>query len=115
MKFQHRVLTAAAVAATAVAAPSAWALVSLEDGRDHIFVDATVQMGYDSNVFANALSGGSFMYEGSIAAEITRRAGWIGVNASASLTFAEYANFRSQDYVDPKVTAELTKQTGRTT
>jgi hypothetical protein len=115
MKFQHRLLTAAAVAATAVAAPSAWALVSLEDGRDHIFVDATLEMGYDSNVFANALSGGSFLYQGSIAAEFTRRAGWIGVNASASLTFAEYANFRSQDYVDPKVTAELTKQTGRTT
>jgi hypothetical protein len=34
---------------------------------------------------------------------------------SASLAFAEFANYRNQDYVDPKVTVELTKQTGRTT
>jgi hypothetical protein len=115
MTSQRRLLTAAAVAAVAVACPSAWALVSLEDGRDHVYVDGTIEMGFDSNVFANAQSGGSFVYQGSIGAEFTRRAGWIGVNVSASLSFAEFASFRSQDYVDPKLTAEFTKQTGRTT
>jgi Putative beta-barrel porin 2 len=115
MKFQHRLLTAAAVTAVAVAPPDARALVSLEDGLDHIFVDGSIEMGYDSNVFANAQSGGSFVYQGSLGAEFTRRAGWIGVNISASVNFAEYSSFRSQDYVDPKVAAEFTKQTGRTT
>jgi hypothetical protein len=115
MKFQHRLLTAAAVAAAAVWTPGARALVSLEDGRDHVFVDGSVTMGYDSNVFANAQSGGSMVYQGSLGTDFTRRAGWIGVNVSASLAFARYASFQSQDYVDPKVTAELTKQTGRTT
>ncbi len=115
MKLQHRLFTAAAVIAAAAFAPSARALVSLEDGRDHLFIDGTIEMGYDSNVFANAQSGGSMVYEGSLATEFARRAGLIGVNAEASLTFARYANFRDQDYVDPKVTAEFSKQTGRTT
>lgn len=115
MNLQLRFLTAAAVLAAAVSAPRALALVSLEDGRDHAFVDATFETGYDSNVFANAQSGGSMTYEGSLGIEFARRAGWIGVNATASLNWARYAEFASQDYVDPKFTAELTKQTGRTT
>src|SRR5476649_1884196 len=115
MKFQHRFLTAVAVVAAAALAPAAQALVSLEDGKDHIFIDGTLDVGYDSNVFANSQSGGSMVYQGSLGMEFTRRAGWIGVNGTASLNFARYANFRDQNYVDPKVTAELTKQTGRTT
>jgi hypothetical protein len=31
------------------------------------------------------------------------------------VSFARYANFRDQNFVDPKLTAEFTKQTGRTT
>jgi hypothetical protein len=115
MKLRHRLLTAGAVMAAAVSAPRAPALVSLEDGRDHLFVDGSVEMGYDSNVFANAQSGGSFVYQGTLGIEFTRRAGWIGVNGTASLDWARYGNFRNQDYVDPKLTAEFTKQTGRTT
>jgi hypothetical protein len=115
MKFQQRLLTASAVAWLAISAPRAWALVSLEDGKDHLFIDGSVDMSYDSNVFTNAQDQGSLVFEGSLGTEFTRRAGWIGVNASASLNWARYADFRSQDYVDPKVKAELTKQTGRTT
>jgi hypothetical protein len=115
MKLQHRLFTAAAVTAIAASATRAPALVSLEDGRDHLYVDGSVEMGYDSNVFANAQSGGSMVYQGSLGVDFTRRAGWIGVNASASVDFARYGNFRNQDYVDPKLTAEFTKQSGRTT
>jgi hypothetical protein len=115
MKLQNRLLTAAAVAAAAACAPVASGLVSLEDGKDHLFVDGSVEFGYDSNVFANADSGGSMVYQGSLGIDFTRRAGWIGVNASASVSFARYGSFRDQDYVDPKFTAEFTKQTGRTT
>ena len=115
MNFQHRLLTAAAVTAAAFFATRARALVSLQDGKDHIFVDASLETGYDSNVFANAQGGGSMVYQGALSANFTRRAGWIGVNITAGLDFARYANFREQDYVDPKLSAELTKQTGRTT
>jgi hypothetical protein len=115
MTLQLRLLTAAAVAAAAFFCPRAWGLVSLEDGRDHIFVDGMIEMGYDSNVFANSLNQGSFVYQGSITADFTRRAGWIGVNVTAGVSFAGFASFKQQDYVDPKMTAEFTKQTGRTT
>ena len=113
-----RLLTAAAVAAIVVSGYGSRAggiFVSLEDGKDHLFVDATIETSYDSNVFTNTDDHGSLVYQGSLGTEFTRRAGWIGVNATASLTWARYANFRSQDYVDPKVSAELTKQSGRTT
>src|ERR1017187_4631788 len=98
MNLQHRLLTVAAVMATAVFPPSARALVSLEDGRDHLYIDGSVEIGYDSNVFAHAhsggsmlvegshryaRSGGSMLVEGSLGAEFARRAGWIGVDATA--------------------------------
>jgi hypothetical protein len=115
MKFQQRLLTAAAVVAAAVVSPSARALVSLEDGKDHIFVDGSVEMGYDSNVFANGLDNGSLSYEEVVTTEFTRRAGWIGVNVSASVTAMQFERFTSQNYVDPSLSAEFTKQSGRTT
>jgi hypothetical protein len=115
MKFQHRLLTAAAVTAVAVSAPRARALVSLEDGRDHLFVDATFNTTYDTNVFTNAENQGSLVYAGTLSTDFVRRAGWIGVNVTASLDWARFADFRSQDYVDPSLKAEFTKQSGRTT
>ncbi len=108
-------LTAAAVLSIGASAPGLRALVSLEDGKDHDYIDSTLQIGYDSNLFARAQSGGSMIYSGTLGTEFTRRAGWIGVNATAGISFAEYGSYRSQDYVDPKLTAELTKQSGRTT
>lgn len=101
--------------AAVVAIPSARALVSLEDGLDHVFIDGSVEMAYDSNLFANSNNLGSFSYQGSLGTEFVRRAGWIGVTVTASLSFATYPDFRNQDYIDPKISAELTKQTGRTT
>jgi len=115
MKFQQRVLTAAAVTAAAVVCPPALALVSLEDGKDHLFIDGSVEMAFDSNVFAHAQSGGSQSYQGSLSTEFVRHAGWIGVNISAALSFANFARYSQQNYVDPKISAEFTKQTGRTT
>jgi hypothetical protein len=115
MKFQHRLLTAAAVAAVAVFAPRAQALVSLEDGKDHLFVDATADISYDTNVFTNAQDQGSLVFQGSLSTEFTRRAGWIGVNVTAALDWAHYAEYRTQDYADPTLKAEFTKQSGRTT
>jgi hypothetical protein len=115
MNFQHRLIAASAVIAAAIAIPRAHGLVSLDDGKDKLFIDGSIEMAYDSNVFTNALDQGSMEYEGSLGAKFTRNAGWIGINATASVDFARFANFSGQDYVDPKVTAELTKESGRTT
>jgi hypothetical protein len=115
MKLFRTSLTAAAVIGFAFAVPRSVALVSLEDGKDHLYVDGSVKMAYDSNVFTNSSKGGSVSYQGSLSTEFTRRAGMIGVNVTAGLDFAHFQSFRSQDYVDPKVSAEFTKQSGRTT
>jgi hypothetical protein len=115
MKLQLRCFTAGAVMAAVFSAPNARALVSLEDGRDHIFIDGSVEMAYDSNLFANAQNQGSASYQGTLSADIVRRAGWIGVNITAGLNWARYSSFSGQDYIDPTLSLELTKQTGRTT
>ncbi|MFZ1054840.1 MAG: outer membrane beta-barrel protein [Opitutaceae bacterium] len=115
MNFPLRLLTAVAVTVLAIFSPSARALVSLEDGRDHVFVDASAEMSYDSNVFTNSQSGGSMVYEGTLSIEFVRRAGWIGVTGTVAVDYARYGNYSTQDYNDPKFSLELTKQTGRTT
>src|SRR5271169_3776178 len=112
MNLQHRLLTAAAVMAAASFASRARALVSLDDGRERLYVDASVDVAYDSNMFANAKSGGSMMAEGSLGTEFARRAGLIAFDATASLNFAHYFSYRGQVYLDPKLKAELSKQSG---
>lgn len=98
-----------------LAASPARALVSLNDGRDRIFVSASTTVSADSNIFANADSEGDFVYSTGLSAEYTRRAGWIGVNANISVGSSHFAKFSSEDFVNPSVGFELTKQTGRTT
>jgi hypothetical protein len=115
MKFRRFLLTAVAVSTAAFSAGTACALVTLEDGKDHFFVDGSVEMGYDSNIFTNSLKDGSTFNQEMAEIEFARRAGWIGVNATASVTATHYQGYASQNSVDPKLTAEFTKQSGRTT
>ena len=112
----HRRLRAVlALAALVAPIPAALALVSLEDGKDHVFADGSFEMGYDSNVFDNSRESGSMTYRGSLGIEFARRAGWIGVNGSATVDWTRYGDFPQQDSADPKLSLEFTKQTGRTT
>ena len=115
MNLQQRFLTALAVSLAATWVPSALGLVALEDGNEHIFVDGSVGVGFDSNLFANSQQQSSSSMQESLELEFNRRAGWIGVNATAALLAAQYSSAHKLDYVDPKVTAEFSKQTGRTT
>ncbi len=93
----------------------AHALVSLEEGRDQVFVNSSVTIGYDSNLFANAAGGGDVSYAASVGADYIRRAGWIGLNASVAVNATRYGKFTSEDFQDPTFSAEFTKQSGRTT
>lgn len=101
--------------ATTVACPPSLALISLNDGRDRIFVTGSLSAGHDSNVYANNEGKGDVVYSSSVAAEYTRRAGWIGVNGSMSINAARFAEFTEEDYENPSFNLELTKQSGRTT
>lgn len=91
------------------------ALVSLNDGTDHIYVTGTFGISHDSNIFANKGSEGDFVFNSGISAEYTRRAGWIGVNINAALAASHFDRYSNEDFQNPQLSAEFTKQTGRTT
>ena len=91
------------------------ALVSLNDGHDHVYVTGTMTLGWDSNIYANADAKSDYTVTSSLVAEYQRRAGWIGVNASVGVDSAKYNVFKSENFANPHFSLELTKQTGRTT
>lgn len=98
-----------------LACPPAHALVSLNDGHDHLYVTGSMAMGWDSNLFANSEAKSDYTVSTSIVADYQRRAGWIGVNATVAIDSARYNVFQSQNFNNPRLSMELTKQTGRTT
>lgn len=101
--------------ASTLVCPPARALVSLNDGRDRIYVTGSVTVAHDSNIFASAGSEGDYVYSTSLMAEYTRRAGWIGVNASASVNGSKFAKVAGLDFANPSFSLEFVKQSGRTT
>lgn len=109
-----RAVLAILLAATA-ACPPAQALVSFNDSHDHIYVTGTLGMSRDSNINATSGSPGDIVYTSSLSFEYTRRAGWIGVNASTALTAARYGKTTSDNFNNPSFNVELNKQSGRTT
>lgn len=89
--------------------------MSLNDGRDRIFVVGTASVARDSNVFANSDREGDTVYSSSLTAEYTRRAGWIGVNGRAAIASSQFAKFSRENFSNPSLSLEFTKQGGRTT
>lgn len=98
-----------------LACSPARALVSLNDGRDRIYVSATVSVTSDSNIFANSDNQDDFVYSTGLSMSYARRAGWIGVNGSASVGSSKFGKIEGQDFVNPSFGLEFTKQSGRTT
>lgn len=105
----------AIVLAALLACPPARALVALNDGRDRIYVNGSVSVAHDSNVFASNGSAGDYVYSTAVSAEYTRRAGWIGVNANIGVSSARFAEIDGQDFANPSMGLEFVKQSGRTT
>jgi len=97
------------------ASPRARALLTFNDGKDLVSVNADYTYGYDSNVFTQNVARGSSTETYSFGANYSRRAGLIAVSAAADLNFGNFGQFASQDYVDPSYTLSFTKGTGRTT
>lgn len=101
--------------ALCMACPPAQALVSLNDGHDHAYVTGRIGYAWDSNLFANSDAKSDSSITAAIIAQYQRRAGWIGVDASFELDGAQYNHYRTENFNNPKINLELTKQTGRTT
>jgi len=106
-----RLLTLAALVVT----PSSRALISLDDGKQKIFVNFGASVTEDSNVFMSNENRRDLIWGTSFAAEYTRRSGWIGVNAGMSVDSSRFSDLREQDFDNPSFRMELLKQGGRTT
>jgi len=105
----------AACLSLSLACAPARALVALNDGHDRLYVTGSMAFGWDSNIFANSAAQSDHTVSTSVVAEYQRRAGWIGVNASIGLDASRYNVFTEENFANPHLSLELTKQTGRTT
>lgn len=93
----------------------AHALVSIDAGKNQLFINSTATVGYDSNLFANSAGGGDYVYSLNLGANFTRHAGLIGLDASVGVNASRFGKFHTEDFQNPTFHAEFTKQTGRTT
>lgn len=94
---------------------STFALVKFDDGHDEIFVTGTAGLTYDSNIFAASDGDGDTSYNASLLLEYKRKAGFLGVDASLGWDFSKFSKFSSEDFANPQINAEITKDSGRTT
>ncbi|MDO8540399.1 MAG: outer membrane beta-barrel protein [Opitutaceae bacterium] len=108
-------LLLALTAAFTLACRPVHGLVALNDGHDRIYVAGALSVSGDSNVYANSDERSDVLYSTSVTADYTRRAGWIGVNASVAVSSAEFAELKEENYTNPSYSLEFTKQSGRTT
>ena len=111
---KFRSAIAGLIAFTLLCSP-ARALVSLNDGTDHLYITGTGSASYDSNIFAHAGGDGDFIYSAGFLLEYARRAGWIGVDASVGVNASRFGSNTTQNFNDPAFTADFTKSGGRTT
>lgn len=101
--------------AFALACGPAHALVSIDDGKNQFYVNATASYTWDSNIFANSTSGGDSVYAVSAGIDFRRHAGMIGINGNASVNASSFGENTGENFQNPSFGLELTKQSGRTT
>lgn len=97
----------------ALCALPAHALVSLNDGADKFFVSASAATEYDTNYYANTYGIAETVMTGTVTGEYSRRAGEIGVEASAGVHAIFLQEHVEENARNPFVKAELTKTGGR--
>lgn len=106
---------AVAGGAVGIALPPVHALVRWNDSREQIFVNLSANSSWESNIFGSAGGDGDITTGLSAGVDYQRKAGLIGVNASMSLASVQFAKYSSENYLNPNLTVELNKDSGRTT
>ena len=94
---------------------SAYGLISVNDGKNRIYVNATTTYAWDSNIFANRDSGGDSIVSASLGVDFQRRAGLIAVNGDVYVDASSFIQNKSENFLNPRFHVEFSKQTGRTT
>ena len=103
------------MAAFSLMVPHAVGLIDMNEGRDKITVNADYGINYDSNLFARSGSAGDTDQTLSLGTNYTRRAGMIGFSSTASVTSGRFQRFSSENFTNPSLTMEFTKNDGRLT
>ena len=106
---------AVGTAAVSLTTAKAFALVRLNDGRDQLFVNASVSIGYSSNIYPTKGGSGDMVTTSSFGIEYIRKAGYIGVNASVTWNLGQFGSNTAQNFSNPSLNVEFSKVTGRTT
>jgi Putative beta-barrel porin 2 len=95
--------------------PPAQALLEFNDGLEKVMVNGSYGISYDSNLFAHAGGAGDYSQSISLGIEYSRRAGLIGVNGSLSVTSGRFNKYTGEDFTNPNLQLEFTKDRGRLT
>jgi hypothetical protein len=85
------------------------------EGRDQVFINASLSFGYNSNVFDQKIAQGSPSATLAYSANYVRRSGVISVNATAAFTYDQFSSVKGQNVLDPNLSLVLAKGIGRTT
>ncbi|MBP7143038.1 MAG: outer membrane beta-barrel protein [Opitutaceae bacterium] len=96
-------------------APALMALLRWNDGKEEVYLVLNSALGWDSNLFASADAKSDTLFTASAGADYERRAGMIGVNASAGAEVGRFFEYTGENYVNPRASVELFKNSGRTT
>jgi hypothetical protein len=111
--FRHWTLFGVLLAS--LSAGNAYALLRFNEGRDQIFVNASLSIGFDSNIYANSGGTSDVVTNTTFGLEYARRAGLISVNANADWNLGSFADNSDSDFANPSLGLELVKNSGRTT
>ena len=97
------------------ATPRTRALLTFNQGKDQVFVNATYTFGFDTNVFTQQVARSSVTQSAMFGLSYARKAGFISVNAAVGWNIGQFSQFKSQNFVDPSYSLSFTKGHGRTT
>jgi hypothetical protein len=95
--------------------PRTYGLVSIDDGKNRIYVNASITYAWDSNIFANRDSTGDSIYSASVGLDFRRHAGLIAVNGGVAVDASTFGENTDENFQNPRFNIELNKQSGRTT
>ena len=94
---------------------SVFALLNIDGTRNQIFVFGEVNLGYDSNIFAQNGGGGDTITTAMVGTEYRRGAGDISVLARAQIGHESYVTNTDRNAWNPSLRLELARTTGRLT
>lgn len=98
-----------------LACQQAFALVSIDDGKNRLFVNASASYTWDSNIYSIRGGDGDGIYSASLGIDFARRAGLIAVNGSVYIDASSFITNTGENFQNPRFNVEFTKQSGRTT